>query len=399
MSRSVASDSLKPIDCSKPGSSVMGFPGQEYWSGLPYPIQGILLTQGILTCLSCVVGGFFITRATGRSSSNSEHGLFFGPYPWEVLNSVLALVSSGLKRWTTPLPPLPHHTHAQKKPSAFLRFSALISKPSVNSHPVASGQPVPPEENWQYQGPFLFSLLTRKLKSEVSDSGLCSPTACLFLSAGSDRLPGPSAPILNPGSAPRMGLWPPSLPSSRSSPFLQLCAFEPCCYSSSHLYQTGVLLSSVWLSVCSPSGSKELQAAHQPFPFWWAFISFSLFFPSSNNHSLCFSMYWCFHLYGMDSLGEISNLTPAYTLPHPSLSRPHPSSLTLLFASASAWFSPPTPCSPALLPPWSGPATQSSYLCPFYSLPCPKHLKQGIEYSMYSLEWTQSILEHWRIAF
>ena len=26
-----------PMDCSPPGSSVLGFPRQEYWSGLPFP--------------------------------------------------------------------------------------------------------------------------------------------------------------------------------------------------------------------------------------------------------------------------------------------------------------------------------------------------------------------------
>ena len=29
-----------PIDCSLPGSSILGFPGQEYWSGLPFPSPG-----------------------------------------------------------------------------------------------------------------------------------------------------------------------------------------------------------------------------------------------------------------------------------------------------------------------------------------------------------------------
>ena len=31
-----------PMDCSPPGSSAMGFPGQEYWSGLPFPSPGDL---------------------------------------------------------------------------------------------------------------------------------------------------------------------------------------------------------------------------------------------------------------------------------------------------------------------------------------------------------------------
>ena len=35
-----------PVDCSPPGSSVMGFSRQEYWNGLPFPTQG--LNPGLL---------------------------------------------------------------------------------------------------------------------------------------------------------------------------------------------------------------------------------------------------------------------------------------------------------------------------------------------------------------
>ena len=35
-----------PVDCRLPGSSVHGFPRQEYWSGLPFPPPGIFPTQG-----------------------------------------------------------------------------------------------------------------------------------------------------------------------------------------------------------------------------------------------------------------------------------------------------------------------------------------------------------------
>ena len=35
------------MDCSLPGSSIHGFSGQEYWSGLTFPSQGIFLTQGL----------------------------------------------------------------------------------------------------------------------------------------------------------------------------------------------------------------------------------------------------------------------------------------------------------------------------------------------------------------
>ena len=37
----------EPMDCSLLGSSLfMGFSKQEYWSGLPFPLQGIFLDQG-----------------------------------------------------------------------------------------------------------------------------------------------------------------------------------------------------------------------------------------------------------------------------------------------------------------------------------------------------------------
>ena len=45
----------------------MGFPRQEYWSGLPFPLQGIFPTQGLklhLFHLLALLGGFFTTSAT-----------------------------------------------------------------------------------------------------------------------------------------------------------------------------------------------------------------------------------------------------------------------------------------------------------------------------------------------
>ena len=36
-----------PMDCRPPGSSVHGFPRQEYWSGLPFPSPGDLPNPGI----------------------------------------------------------------------------------------------------------------------------------------------------------------------------------------------------------------------------------------------------------------------------------------------------------------------------------------------------------------
>ena len=48
LSFSVVSDSLNPMDCRLPGSSVHGdYSRQEYWSALPYPPSGDLPNPGI----------------------------------------------------------------------------------------------------------------------------------------------------------------------------------------------------------------------------------------------------------------------------------------------------------------------------------------------------------------
>ena len=38
---------LQPLDCSPKAPLSMEFSRQEYWSGLPFPFQGIFLTQGL----------------------------------------------------------------------------------------------------------------------------------------------------------------------------------------------------------------------------------------------------------------------------------------------------------------------------------------------------------------
>ena len=47
----------------------MGFPRQEYWSGLPFPPQRDLPDPGIEpTALATPAAGFFITSATWEAS-------------------------------------------------------------------------------------------------------------------------------------------------------------------------------------------------------------------------------------------------------------------------------------------------------------------------------------------
>ena len=88
----------------------MGFPRQEYWSGLPFPTLGESSWLGDRTCdswVSCIVGGLFTTWAN-RSTGNkikvlarlfpSAFGFFFffnflatlhgmwGLFPYQALN-------------------------------------------------------------------------------------------------------------------------------------------------------------------------------------------------------------------------------------------------------------------------------------------------------------------------
>ena len=60
---SVMSDSLPPMDCSPPGSSVLGSPGKSTWSGLPFPPPGDLPDPGIEpeSLVSLVLASRFFT--------------------------------------------------------------------------------------------------------------------------------------------------------------------------------------------------------------------------------------------------------------------------------------------------------------------------------------------------
>ena len=55
-----------PMDCSLPGSSVLGLPHQEYWSGLPCLLPGDLPNLGIkpVSMFPALAGSFFTTSAT-----------------------------------------------------------------------------------------------------------------------------------------------------------------------------------------------------------------------------------------------------------------------------------------------------------------------------------------------
>ena len=51
-----------PMDWSLPAPLSMGFPRQEYWSGLPVPPAGDLPDPGIEPASPALAGKFFITE-------------------------------------------------------------------------------------------------------------------------------------------------------------------------------------------------------------------------------------------------------------------------------------------------------------------------------------------------
>ena len=57
------------MGCSPPGSSVLGFPRQEYWSELPFPSPGDLSDPGIESMSPALADGFFTTEPAGKPST------------------------------------------------------------------------------------------------------------------------------------------------------------------------------------------------------------------------------------------------------------------------------------------------------------------------------------------
>ena len=63
LSRYVTSDSFaSPRSVAHQAPLAMGFPRQEYWSGLPFPSLGDLL-EGLI---HCVAGEYFTTEPPGK---------------------------------------------------------------------------------------------------------------------------------------------------------------------------------------------------------------------------------------------------------------------------------------------------------------------------------------------
>ena len=65
------------MDCSPPGSSVLGILRQEYWSGLPFPPPRALPDPGIKPTSPSLAGRFFTTKPCRKPCSPSTHAKFF----------------------------------------------------------------------------------------------------------------------------------------------------------------------------------------------------------------------------------------------------------------------------------------------------------------------------------
>ena len=55
-----------PMNCSSPGSSVQGFPRQEYWSGLPFPSHRDFPNPGIEPASPPFAGRLFTAEPPGK---------------------------------------------------------------------------------------------------------------------------------------------------------------------------------------------------------------------------------------------------------------------------------------------------------------------------------------------
>ena len=57
-----------PMDCSQASASVMGFPRQEYCSGMPFPSVSDLPDLGIKSASPVLAGGFYSAEPPGKAN-------------------------------------------------------------------------------------------------------------------------------------------------------------------------------------------------------------------------------------------------------------------------------------------------------------------------------------------
>ena len=67
------SDSVTPWSVAHKAPLSMGFPRQEYWSGLPFPSPGDLPDPGIKPMFPTLASRFFITEPPGKPRGPSKY--------------------------------------------------------------------------------------------------------------------------------------------------------------------------------------------------------------------------------------------------------------------------------------------------------------------------------------
>ena len=73
----------------------MGYPRQEYWSGLPFPSQRDLLNPGIEPASPTLAGSFFTTEPPGKSSH--MHSILINLY---IMDEAISPMFYGWQNWS-----------------------------------------------------------------------------------------------------------------------------------------------------------------------------------------------------------------------------------------------------------------------------------------------------------
>ena len=63
---------MTPCTVARQAPLSVGFPRQEYWSGLPYPSPGDFPYTGIKPTSPALAGGFFTTEPPGKTVNSIE---------------------------------------------------------------------------------------------------------------------------------------------------------------------------------------------------------------------------------------------------------------------------------------------------------------------------------------
>ena len=115
-----------PMDCSPPASLSVGFPRQEYWSGLPFPSPGDLLDPGIEPVSPAFASRFFTTEPLKKPRDNFR--VFQNQPQRKKLANILYLrrVMQNQERWKPPKGQY-YHEHPFKKFKMWYNTACLHS--------------------------------------------------------------------------------------------------------------------------------------------------------------------------------------------------------------------------------------------------------------------------------